>query len=116
VGSLASGLTRVLVTFLFVSWLARGNVPTRWALVATLLTWAAIPVLWSANEWGVLSSAEALWLLLVVAAWLLAGAGIAFWRRETELAVAVFVWSSVIPTVLGALLLLAYARDPGPGD
>ena len=95
----------------------RGNVPTRWALVATLLTWAAIPLVWTVNEWGVLSSAEAVWLLLVGAAWLLGGAGVVLaWRHETELAVAVFVWSSVIPAALAALLLLAYAFDPGPGD
>ena len=90
---------------------------TRWALVATLLTWLAIPVLWTVNEWGVLSSAEALWLLLVAAAWLLAAGGIALaWWHETELAVAVFVWSSVIPLVLGALVFLAYAIDPAPVD
>lgn len=81
------------------------------------MTWVAIPALWWVNEWGVLSLAEALWLLLVVAAWLLGIAGIALASpHQMGAAVTVFVWSSVIPTVLGALVLLSLALDPGPID
>jgi hypothetical protein len=100
-----------------VAWLVQGNVPLRWALVATALTWAAIPVLWSVNEWGVLSLAELFWLLLVTAGWLFSAAGLALASsRDLALAATIFVWSSVIPTMLGLLIFLAYALEPGTLD
>jgi hypothetical protein len=93
-----------------------GNVPTRLAGIATLVTWVTIPFLWSFNTWGVLSLVEAYWLLFVVCAWLLAVAGLTRKGAIDGVApITVFVWSSVIPTVLLLLVLLAYALDPGSG-
>ena len=96
------------------SWVLRGNVSARWALVATVVTWVAIPVLWTVNEWGALSLAELFWLLLVVAAWLLALAGL-FLGREQVLAVVVFALSTVIPLVLLSVVLLLIVLTTG-GD
>jgi len=91
-----------------VTWLLRGNVSLRWAVMATLLAWGAIPLLWRINEWGVLSPAEVTWLLLVGGVRLAEPHGAA-------IAAAVFAWSSVLPTVLLLYALLLYAIDPGSG-
>ena len=98
------------------TWLLRGNVSLRWAVMATLLAWGAIPLLWRINEWGVLSPAEVTWLLLVAAAWLLAVGGVRLAEQHgAAIAAAVFAWSSVLPTVLLLYALLLYAIDPGSG-
>jgi len=100
-----------------IRWLGRGNAPTRLALVVTVMTWGTLPVLWSVNEWGVLSLVEVYWLLVVAMAWLRAAAGLTRpGALDDTLPMVVFVWSSVVPTMLLLLLFLAYALDPGPMD
>jgi hypothetical protein len=97
-----------------VSWFVSGNVLTRLGLTATIAVWATIPVLWSINTWGVLSLVEVYWLLLVVLAWMFALGGLTQkGALEEVLPVTVFVWSSVIPTVLALLLVLSYTLAPG---
>jgi hypothetical protein len=93
----------------------RGNVPSRLALVATLLTWVTIPRLWSVNEIGELSLVELFWVMAVVVAWLLALAGLVHPERDTALALSVAAWSSVIPFLLGVLLFLLIAINTGGG-
>ena len=92
------------------------NVPAWLALIATVATWSAIPLLWSFNEWGVLSVAEILWLLLVVATWLVAVAGVVQARADDALfAALVFACSSAVPValplVLGYWLALGVSVD-----
>jgi hypothetical protein len=98
-----------------VAWLLRGNVPSRLALVATLLTWVTIPLLWAANDAGNLSLVELFWVLAVVAAWLLALAGLVHPERDTALALSVAAWSSVIPFLLAVLLVVLIAINTGGG-